>query len=319
MKNNYLKNKLLVGVTLVSMLAMTTACGNGATVEPETTLEEADESPVTLNGNETEKTTDTADDSSEATTDTEESALEESALEDSATDEISLPSDESYTSNDGWTVSYYPDVIKVNEVDDHNVQFIYTGESPDTNMAVISYLEDTTPIEALDELAKGWGSDAEVTKSEGFFPGTSDKWGYWYTLQDTEGTGYSETVIAGEYNGGVLMFEGVFHLSGDDETDMAICDITAMIIDSVSYENFEDQTMYSEYPGTYSAESDGFTYSIVLNDDHTGALHMQDDIDVIWGDDEIIYADGSFTYEIELNGDELKLIDGDNKTVYTRE
>lgn len=316
MKNNYLKNKLLVGVTLVSMLAMTTACGNGATVEPESTLEEADESPVTLGENDTEETTDeAADESSEAATD----SAEDAASEDIATEEVSAPDYESYTSDDGWTVSYYQDVIEVNEVDEHNVQFIYTGESTDTNMAVISFLEDTTPIEALDELAKGWGSDAEVTKSEGFFPGTSDKWGYWYTLQDTEGTGYSETVIAGEYNGGVLMFEGVFHLSGDDETDMAICDITAMIIDSVSYENFEDQTMYSEYPGTYSAESDGFTYSVVLNDDHTGALHMQDDIDVIWGDDEIIYADGSFTYEIELNGDELTLIDGDSKTVYTRE
>ena len=68
-----------------------------------------------------------------------------------------------------------------------------------------------------------------------YWPDT-DTTGFWRVLDPEEGSGLSETAIAGEYNGGTLLFEFVNHLSGDDETDMAVSGALSSIIDSITYE-----------------------------------------------------------------------------------
>lgn len=222
-----------------------------------------------------------------------------------------------YKSKDGWTVSYDKKMFSVNE-GNGSVDFVYTGESAGTNMVEISYIPDKQPEEALAEITDTWGEDADISRIEGFFPGTTDKWGYWRTLDTpNEGSGLGETLIAGEYNGGVLLFEIVSHDSADDDT--TVSDELSGIIDSITYENFGPQTMYDYIPGTYTMqmndELDGQAvsaeYSVTLNDDHTGKVRMQDDIDVIWGSYELIYASGDGSYEYDIEGDNLMLnLDG---------
>lgn len=209
-----------------------------------------------------------------------------------------------YMSSDGYQVRYYGETVESMEIDEHSVQFVYTAESSGTNMLVISYITDKQPEEALYDLTSAWGDQESIKRSEGFMPGTDDKWGYWRTLDvaDTE-SGLGECAIAGEYNGGVLMFELTTHASGDDAVDIPASDTLSAIIDSILYDNYEEQSMYSYYSGTYVFENE----MLVLNEDHHGTLSIQDDIDIIWGTNYIEAVDGSFTYNIIIEGENLYL------------
>ncbi len=81
-----------------------------------------------------------------------------------------------YKSKDGWTVSYDKKMFSVNE-GNGSVDFVYTGESAGTNMVEISYIPDKQPEEALAEITDTWGEDADISRIEGFFPGTSHGFG----------------------------------------------------------------------------------------------------------------------------------------------
>ena len=170
----------------------------------------------------------------------------------------------------------------------------------------ISYEADKMPEEVLGELTADWGDAETIERSEGIFPGTTDMWGYWRTLSQPAGSeDPSRTAIAGEYNGGTLLLQNTTYLTGDDAIDTAAADALETVVDSITYENFGPQTMYEYIPGTYTAEQDGATLSVTLNEDHSGVLSIQDDIDILWGSVELMAADGSFTYEYTLEGDNL--------------
>ena len=209
-----------------------------------------------------------------------------------------------YMSSDGFQIHYNARTVESTEIDEHTVKFVYIGESAGSNMVIISYIADKQPEEALYELTSSWGDQESINRSEGFLPGTDDKWGYWRTLITTDsGSGIGESAIAGEYNGGTIMFEILSHMSGDDKIDMAVSDALSEIINSITYYNFEPQTMYSYYAGTYIAEKGKLT----LKDDHHGVLSFQDDVDVLWGSYYITATDGSFTYDFNIEGDNLYL------------
>ena len=140
-----------------------------------------------------------------------------------------------FTSPDGWSVRYDPALIEVHE-GGGEVDFVYIGESAGTNMMSVRFVEGQTPEEVLGELTGAWGTDDRISAYEGFLPGTTDTTGFWRVLDPEEGSGLSETAIAGEYNGGTLLFEFVNHLRGDDETDMAVSGALSSIIDSITYE-----------------------------------------------------------------------------------
>ena len=216
-----------------------------------------------------------------------------------------------YQSMDGWTVQYNADLIEVSEVDDHTVSFVYIGDSAGTNMVTVQYIPDQQPAESLYELTSEWGDLEAIERSEGFFPGTEDKWGYWRTFSAAEGL--SLTAIAGEYNGGVLLFDVTNHIGNDDAQNMSVSAALERIIDSITYDSFEAQTMYSYIPGTYVKEKDdapGNMDTVILNKDHTGRLEFQDVVDLTWG--SIIRVEGGSEYEYHIEGDTLYLImDGD--------
>ena len=220
--------------------------------------------------------------------------------DDAAEQEVS--EEKEYVSDRGWSVKYDPSIITVNEGEDMT-SFVYTGESAGTNMLTISYIADKLPDEVLSELTEGWGDPGSVESSESYFPGTSDKWGLWRTLlSNGEGSGLSENVFAGEYNGGVLMFDFTTHKAEDDSIDIPVSDALSAVIDSIKYEDFAPQTMYEDYPGVYKMEEteeiEGeemtYEYSITLNEDHSGVISMQDDIYMMWGSNLLIGADFSY-------------------------
>ncbi len=224
--------------------------------------------------------------------------------------------DMEYMSPDGWRVLYNAKTIESMEQDEHAAQFVYLGESAGTNMVEIKYIADKQPEEVLYEVTEEWGDQEDIKRSEGIFPGTDDKWGYWRTLDAKEGTsGLGMTAIAGEYNGGVLLFVVTSHMSGDEETDMAASDALSNVIDSITYKEFKDQTMYDYFPGTYKADDDNKEYkSLVLNKDHTGVLTdaKGNKTKLTWGSIELMAEDGSFTYEYTIEGDDLYVNTGNN-------
>ncbi len=225
----------------------------------------------------------------------------------SSTDPNGSAGSESYKSPDGWIVQYDPSVIEVKE-NESGADFIYTGESAGNSMASIRFIADKQPEEVLYEVTSAWDNEEAIVRSEGFFPGTTDKWGFWRVLDPAEeNTAPHRTAIAGEYNGGVLLLEDSISLSGNEENDIAVSDALANIVDSITYENFEDQVMYEYVPGTYTAEQDGAIHRVTLNADHTGVLDFQDSVDIFWGSIELNAADHSFSYEYTIEGENLMI------------
>ena len=171
----------------------------------------------------------------------------------------------------------------------------------------ISVEQGKQPEEVLYEITSNWEDQDNIMRTEGFFPGTDDQWGYWRTMNAPEDfSAPARTAIAGEYNGGVLLLQYTAWLTGDNATDMKASGAMETIVDSLTYEDFQPQTMYDYVPGTYTAENtDDAIGEITLNADHTGVMKMQDDVDILWGSIELMAADGSFTYEYTIEGDSL--------------
>ena len=222
--------------------------------------------------------------------------------------EAALPAEDvNYESEDGWSVTYNTGEFELSEIDPHTVQFTYLGASSGSDVVSISWIEGKGPEEVLGEKTEGVEDPESIQRSEGFFPGTEDMWGYWRVIPDSgEGSGLNETLIAGEYNGGVLLFDYICHTEPDEETSMQIGDTLAALIDSITYADFEEQTMYDYYPGTYVGE-EAETGSIELAGDHTGALLFQDEIPIVWSTYTLDAEDGSFSYEYTIEGDYLYL------------
>ena len=96
------------------------------------------------------------------------------------------------------------------------------------------------------------------------------------------------------------------------------------MIDSIKYEDFAPQTMYEDYPGVYKMEEteeiEGeemtYEYSITLNEDHSGVISIQDDINMMWGSNLLIGAD--FSYDYSVDGDKLTVDMDGNQLTFTR-
>lgn len=235
--------------------------------------------------------------------------------------------DGTYRSAQGWSVKYDPSVISVKE-DGDATSFVYTGNggSGDEKLT-ISYRQGINPEKTIDEIAAGWSgtvkSTQEVSKGESYFPGTTDKWGYWRTLLADNKTDISENAFAGEYNGGTLVFDTASR-SGDPSANDGWKTLQA-VMDSATYDNFAPQTMYEGMAGTYvmngTEEIEGqeisYQYSVVLDPDHSGELKMQDDVSMMWGSHVIFGADYSYNYSI--NGNTLTLDQDGYELVFTKQ
>ena len=221
--------------------------------------------------------------------------------------------DMEFISDDGWRVVYNAKDIESMEVDDHAAQFVYIGESAGTNMVEIRYIKDKQPEEVLYDLTSTWTNDQDdIERSEGIFPGTTDKWGFWRELPaDEDGSRLGQTAIAGEYNGGVLLFTITSHTSGKDEIDIPVSDAISELINGIQYKDgFKDQKMFDYYAGTYKAAKDNKAYkSIVLNKDHSGVLTdaKGKKTNIMWGSIELTDTDNNKDIEYTIEGDDLMM------------
>lgn len=141
-----------------------------------------------------------------------------------------------YISPDGWSVNYDASVLSAEEVDEHEANFVYIGDSAGACMLTIKYEEGADPEEALKTVTSGWSED-ELDVMEGVLPNHEDITTYSSSLDSNEGeTTLSQSIYTCAYNGGTLSFEFLIHISGDDATDMAISDALANTFDSIKLE-----------------------------------------------------------------------------------
>ena len=223
----------------------------------------------------------------------------------------------SYKGKDGWSVIYDPAEFEVKEEED-GTSFLFKEGTPGANLVKISFIPEKQPEEALYNLTQSWEADPTdpdaIDRIEGFFPGTSDKWGYWRSFENKK---IIRSAIAGEYHDGVLLFDFA-QVPGEGE-GTTISDALSELINSITYENFGPQKMYEYVPGTYvlTGEIDGKApateYSITLNEDHTGTIRLEEESDILWGSIALLHTTPPFTsYEYTIEGDSLVLnLDGD--------
>ena len=210
-----------------------------------------------------------------------------------------------YKSDQGWTIKYDPSIVTVKENDD-STSFVYTGSGTHDEMLTISFRHGLTPEEAVDAVAAGWpgasSSSYQLYKSESYFPGSNEGWGYWRSLLPDNRLNISEDAFAGEYNGGVLIFDMASRTSDNGWK------VLQNVMDSITYDSFAPQTMYEGIAGTYvmngtemiNGKEVPVTYSIVLDNDHQGTIKLLGDEQyVMWGTHNLIQADNSYDYSVD--------------------
>lgn len=286
---------MMVGITVLLCMGMT-ACGkddasdpDSNRTEPDTTVQE-EVDPVGQDRNDT-------DIPQEKTTESDPLNAQEGV----------------YQSADGWTVEYDSDLIEVNE-NGSQVYFVYVGECGGTNLIGISYYADKMPTEVLyDAMSERGEMDEDTwTRSEGFFAG--DKWSY-SAYMNRDGDGSTEAVgfTAAEYNGGTILIEKDTHVETDEANGIKISDTLAEILNSMTFDNYEPQTEFYYIPGTYQnvyeEEIGGsnvkHTNEVVLREDHTGTLTLQDTVNITWGSNQLMGTDSDMSYEYTVEGDQL--------------
>ena len=130
--------------------------------------------------------------------------------------------------------------------------------------------------------------------------------------------GATEDFIAVERNGGTLLIQITTTKQADEGKGIAVADALAGVVDSFELADQQPQTYSSSVPGKYIAnvtdEIEGQEVSaefyVQLNEDHTGVIHMQDDVQVIWYSREgvVLSAEtGKQIYEYNVEGDNLYL------------
>ena len=216
-----------------------------------------------------------------------------------------------FISGDGWSVNYEPKQFAGSEIKGGG-KFTYLGETAGESYLAITFEDGKMPNEVLGEHTNDW--DESQYRAEGFFPGTEDKWCYTRMLNKTEDkTEVSQQFTAAEFGSGTLLIEALSQTDGSDEQGMAVSDAMAELINSIKYDFFPMQTELAYVEGTYiqkvTEELEGeeyeFTYYVTLNEDHTGKMSIQDDIDLYWGSNTLWYADGTDSYEYTVEGDNL--------------
>ena len=223
-----------------------------------------------------------------------------------------------YENPEGWSVDYDDALINVSEEAD-GVHFVYEGNEAGTDMVTVSYAADKGPEEVLYDLTSEWGEGKNVIRSEAFMPGTEDKWGYWRILSSEDNDGVARTACAGEYNGGVLTFDITTEPSGDASADARMVEAIGRIMDSVKYKNYEAQTMYDYYPGTYVHEAGEKKYTLTLDPDHYGSLELEEEHTVIWGSYQITDPVSQDVWDFDIEGDNLYLNLNDDWVEFTKQ
>ena len=299
-----MKKKLLMTMGLAAALIVTGCAANGASNAQTESAQEAE----TVQAEAAQETEGEQEAEAGASQDTSEPAQDTAAA-----------GIEKYESSDGWSVSYDSSYFEL--IEDDAVYFKYTGEAEGTNQISVMYYPDKMPDEVL-TAAISKDTDGEIpehTRREGYFAGRTDVWSMIDSMDSVTFPDATDDFIGVERNGGTLLVQITTTKQADDETGMQVSDALASVVDSFELNDQQPQT-YSQYvPGKYvTTFEDGIEgeesteYYVQFNEDHTGLIHMQDDISVIWysRDGVVLNADtGEQIYEYNVEGDSLYLTD----------
>ena len=221
-----------------------------------------------------------------------------------------------YESSDGWSAYYNSAAIEV--IEDDAVYFNYKGDAEGTNQISVMYYPNQMPDEVLGAAMTVNNEIPDHTRSEGYFAGRTDVWALKTSTASAVFPNATDDFIAVERNGGTLLVQITTTKQADEAKLIAVSDEFSEIVNSFELKDQQPQT-YSQYvPGKYTAVKgegtgeEGADYYVQFNEDHTGVLHLQDDISVIWYSREgkVLNAEtGEQIYEYVIEGDSLYLRD----------
>ena len=310
-----MKNKLLVTMGLVAAL-MVTGCagstGTGAQADTDTQAQEAQSEETA----EAEAGQETAEAGQE--TEAEANTAEAEANADAGAEQETASEIVKYESDEGWSVSYNEAEFEVNE--DDGTYFHYIGQADGVNQICVTYYTDMMPDAVLYEAMADENGLPEHTRSEGYFAGRTDVWSIRTQMASYSVPNATDEFIAVERNGGTLLVQVTTTKQADEATDLKVSDALASVVDSFELKDQQPQTYSAYVPGKYVAEVtdeiDGkditVEYYVQFNEDHTGVVSMQDDMNVIWYSREgkVLNAEtGEQVYEYTVEGDGLYLRD----------
>ena len=297
-------NKTLVTMGLVAAMLMTGCAGKTGT-GTQTDAAQADTA-------QTEATT------AETKTETEAGAAQETVTAELV----------KYESAEGWSAFYDKSVIEVTE--DDGTWFNYIGKAEGVNRIIAKYYPGEMPDEVLYDVMADANGLPEHTRSEGYFGAGTDVWSIRTSMASGVIENATEDYIAVERNGGTLLLQVITSKQADEMTGMSISDAFAAVVDSFELKDQQPQTYSANVPGKYVAQItdqiDGqevtAEYYVQFNEDHTGVIHMQDEIPVIWYSREgkVLSAQtGEQIYEYVVEGDTLYLKDSADENAETIE
>lgn len=250
---------------------------------------------------------------------TEATAVEEKTeTEAGAGQEAAAPETVKYESTDGWSAVYEKNSIEV--IEDDGVYFNYIGKADGVNQINVKYYADQMPDEVLYNVMADENGLPEHTRSEGYFGKGTDVWALRTSMTSVTVENAAEDFIAVERNGGTLLVQITTTKQADEMTGMGVSDALSAVLDSFELKDQQPQTYSANVPGKYVAEVtdqiDGqevkAEFYVQFNEDHTGVIHMQDDVQVIWYSREGKVLDaqtGEQIYEYVVEGDMLYLTD----------
>ena len=223
-----------------------------------------------------------------------------------------------YESADGWSTSYDKNSIEVTE--DDGTWFSYIGKADGVNRIIVKYYPGQMPDEVLYDVMAEANGMPEHTRSEGYFGTGTDVWSMRTSMVSEVIENATEDYIAVERNGGTLLLQVITTGQADEMTGMSVSDALSAVIDSFELKDQQPQTYSANIPGKYTAQIadqiDGqevtAEYFVQFNEDHTGVIHMQDEIPVIWYSREgkvLSEQTGEQIYEYVVEGDMLYLTD----------
>ena len=210
-----------------------------------------------------------------------------------------------YESAEGWSATYDKSVIEVTE--DDGTWFNYIGKADGVNRIIAKYYP-----------------------GEGYFGKGTDVWSIRTSMASGVIENATEDYIAVERNGGTLLLQVITSKQADDMTGISVSDALSAVLDSFELKDQQPQTYSANVPGKYVAkitdQIDGqdvtAEYYVQFNEDHTGVIHMQDEIPVIWysRDGKVLSAQtGEQIYEYVVEGDTLYLKDSADENAETIE
>ena len=221
-----------------------------------------------------------------------------------------------YVSEDGsWKISYDTSKYSLNDtLGNGEICFNYIAGSSGTNAVIISHHKDKMPDEVLYEKVKDI-DDSRIERGECLF--CQDTWAHFRHIkpenEDPEkGDVVYESFTAMEHNGGTVLFEFIGHLETNEEWYSNEINDESELLNTFELLNHQPQTEYAYIPGTYIREYTdeiggdevNIKESIILKDDHSCEMKLQDTvygdwtgtkIEINWGDE----------YEYSVEGDSL--------------